>query len=304
MKLNHLDLHVADVQRTALFFEQYFGFELRSSRTSPAIAILNDGHGFVLVLQRRTNDAPYSEGFHVGFLLESEDAVCSFYERAKGGGLDISEVVRNNRGVMTYCRAPGEILVEVSWHRPSPALAGRALPHGRRPRTFRRGREGPRPGVPSRPRLRQVGRVRVRSITRVASVRLGDTVVERARGAAGHADDAHHAQPRAAALFGRVVGDPHLTPAEHAGERARARLDDGGRSDLDRALGRAARLERGEPLLVADELGGVALFGPAGGSRAFGHRPDDSADRRRAQLSPFCRSMETSTVWPGEMKRR
>lgn len=121
MKLNHLDLQVTDVQATARFFEAYFGFEQRTSRTSPAIAVL-DGRGFVLVLQRRTpDDPPYPERFHVGFLVESEAEVLVFHERARREGLEISDVDRNNRGVLTYCRGPGRLLVEVSWHRPAPA---------------------------------------------------------------------------------------------------------------------------------------------------------------------------------------
>src|SRR3954451_621599 len=76
MKLNHLDLQVSDVQRTVDFFEKYFDLELRSSRTSPALAILSDRHGFVLVLQRRKHDAEtYPEGFHVGFLVDDVETV-------------------------------------------------------------------------------------------------------------------------------------------------------------------------------------------------------------------------------------
>jgi len=116
MKLNHIDLHVGDVQRTAAFFERYFGFALRTSRTSPAIAILDDGDGFVLVLQRAKDDAyTYPDGFHVGFLVDDEEQVIAFQAAARRDGLDVSDVDRNARGVMTYCRAPGGILVEVSY---------------------------------------------------------------------------------------------------------------------------------------------------------------------------------------------
>lgn len=119
MTLNHIDLQVPDVQGAALFFERYFGFEHRSSRTSPAVAILGDAHGFVLVLQRkRRDDEAYPEGFHVGFLVESEDLVRAFHERARGEGLVISDLQSNNRGLMTYCHAPGGVLVEVSCRRP------------------------------------------------------------------------------------------------------------------------------------------------------------------------------------------
>src|SRR5919202_1867944 len=104
MKLNHLDLQVPDVQATALFFERYFGFSLRSSRSSPAIAILDDGDGFVLVLQRRKGEEEaYPEGFHVGFLVADEAQVVAFQARARAEGLTISDVDRNARGVMAYC---------------------------------------------------------------------------------------------------------------------------------------------------------------------------------------------------------
>ena len=57
MKLNHLDLQVPDVQHTARFFERYFDFEHTSNRASPAIAILSDRHGLVLVLQKLKDPA-------------------------------------------------------------------------------------------------------------------------------------------------------------------------------------------------------------------------------------------------------
>ncbi|PTL78797.1 VOC family protein [Vitiosangium sp. GDMCC 1.1324] len=115
MKLNHIDLQVPDVQRTVLFFERYFDFELQSNRASPAIAILSDRQGLVLVLQRLKNKTDaYPEGFHVGFIVDREDLVHGFRERASSDGLEVSEVIRNNRGVMVYCKAPGDFLVEVN----------------------------------------------------------------------------------------------------------------------------------------------------------------------------------------------
>lgn len=52
MHINHLDLQVDDVQATRVFFERYFGLTLQSNAASPAIAILTDENGFVLVLQK------------------------------------------------------------------------------------------------------------------------------------------------------------------------------------------------------------------------------------------------------------
>ncbi|AGC41461.1 hypothetical protein MYSTI_00102 [Myxococcus stipitatus DSM 14675] len=115
MKLNHIDLQVPDVQRTAAFFERYFGFEHTSNRASPAIAILEDGAGLVLVLQRlKRPEEKYPEGFHVGFLVDAVETVLAFHARALADGLEVSEVIRNNRGTMVYCQAPGAVLVEVN----------------------------------------------------------------------------------------------------------------------------------------------------------------------------------------------
>jgi catechol 2,3-dioxygenase-like lactoylglutathione lyase family enzyme len=119
MRLNHIDLPVSDVQRTVGWFEQLFDFQLRSSRSSPAIAILNDGHGFVLVLQRRRNPAEaYPEGFHIGFVVEDVDTVQRFHTRARAASLEVSDIQRNNHGTQVYWKTPEGFLIEVSCRGP------------------------------------------------------------------------------------------------------------------------------------------------------------------------------------------
>jgi catechol 2,3-dioxygenase-like lactoylglutathione lyase family enzyme len=123
MKLNHLDLQVADVQQHVDFFEELFELRLQSSRTSPAIAFLDDGHGFVLVLQRKVDPpASYPEDFHLGFLVDDVATVHRFHDRARSAGVDISDVITNNRGTMVYCRAPAGFLVEVSCRTRGPGV--------------------------------------------------------------------------------------------------------------------------------------------------------------------------------------
>ncbi len=121
MHLNHLDLQVSDVVASVAFFESLFGLELRSSRTSPAIAILSDGRDFVLVLQRQASPV-YPDGFHLGFLVDDVDTVLRFHERARASGAAVSDVDVNNRGTMVYCRAPDGYAVEVSCRRVRPTV--------------------------------------------------------------------------------------------------------------------------------------------------------------------------------------
>jgi catechol 2,3-dioxygenase-like lactoylglutathione lyase family enzyme len=117
MQLNHLDLQVRDVQRCVSLLETYFDFELRSSRSSPAIAILSDRAGFTLVLQRmRDEQASYPEGFHIGFLRETPEEVHAFHARARAAGLNVSDIIENGRGTLVYFKSDDLCLIEVSCH--------------------------------------------------------------------------------------------------------------------------------------------------------------------------------------------
>lgn len=114
MKLNHLDLLVYDVPRTAAFFERYFGLCVRSNPSSTALIILTDESGFVLVLQRAQPHERYPEGFHVGFLLDDVSSVHALHARAVADGTPVSDVLNNGRGTMIYLTAPEGYHVEVS----------------------------------------------------------------------------------------------------------------------------------------------------------------------------------------------
>lgn len=125
MKLNHLDLQVQDVTRTKAFFERYFGLHVQSNPSSPALVILTDEAGFVLVLQRSQTPQPYPEGFHLGFLLDDVASVQALHARALADGAQVSDVIVNGRGTMIYLTAPEGYYVEVSCqrHRFAPASA-------------------------------------------------------------------------------------------------------------------------------------------------------------------------------------
>jgi catechol 2,3-dioxygenase-like lactoylglutathione lyase family enzyme len=124
MKINHLDLQVADVQATVAVFERLLGLRLQSSRTSPALAILTDDEGFTLVLQRRKGDSErYPEGFHFGFLVDDVERVRAFHASASAETLEVSAIIETGRGTLVYARTPDGLLIEVAHHRRSPKLA-------------------------------------------------------------------------------------------------------------------------------------------------------------------------------------
>ena len=117
MKLNHADLQVRDVPATIDFFVRHFGLHPQTKIDSPSFAILTDGHGFVLVLQRCREGEAYPEGFHLGFLVDDPESVVRLHERARAEGADVSDVQENGRGTMIYFTRPEGYLVEVAWQR-------------------------------------------------------------------------------------------------------------------------------------------------------------------------------------------
>lgn len=121
MQLNHLDLPVPDVAATAAFFERHCGFRLRESRGNNGMAILVGEGGFVLVLTRlRAEGADvFPDTFHIGFLLDSEDAVRKVHAglAETAAATELSPMNHMRGAFLFFCRAPGDILIEVS-HRP------------------------------------------------------------------------------------------------------------------------------------------------------------------------------------------
>lgn len=132
MHINHLDLLVHDVAATSAFFERYFGLRIETNPGSPALVIMTDPEGFVLVLQRAPAGAHYPPGFHLGFLLDDVESVRALHARASADGAAVSDVIVNGRGTMIYLTAPEGYRVEVACqnHRfgRAPAPSGEAAP--------------------------------------------------------------------------------------------------------------------------------------------------------------------------------
>jgi hypothetical protein len=116
VKLNHLDLQADDVQALAGFLVDHFDLRRRSNDRSPAIAILGDDDGFVLVIQRRRDGdvLPYPDGFHIGFIHDDAASVRAHHRRLGDAGVAVSPVDVNARGTRFYVTAPAGVLIETS----------------------------------------------------------------------------------------------------------------------------------------------------------------------------------------------
>ena len=116
LRLNHANLPVADVAPLRDFFVRHFAFTEVAARGG--LAVLRGGDGFVLNLMRAAGGAEYPRNFHVGFFVDTPEAVRAKHAELRAAGLAPGDVEALARGgfasVTFYCEAPGGVLVEVS----------------------------------------------------------------------------------------------------------------------------------------------------------------------------------------------
>ena len=116
MHINHIDIPVPDIAVTRDFFVDRLGFAHVATLGQDGLAILKDDNGTVLVLSRAKSGAAPADGFHIGFLLESREAVDAMHARLPAG-VPCAAPRDMRGGYVFYLEAPGPILIEVG-HRP------------------------------------------------------------------------------------------------------------------------------------------------------------------------------------------
>ncbi|WP_156390542.1 VOC family protein [Caulobacter sp. Root487D2Y] len=116
MRLNHIDLPVPDVAATRDFFETWLGFTHERTLGQDGLSILRDDAGLVLVLSRLRRDGAqtWPIPFHIGFHLESQEAVSALHARLAAGGLAVAPPTMQHGAFGFYLTAPGDILLEVA----------------------------------------------------------------------------------------------------------------------------------------------------------------------------------------------
>ena len=87
MQLNHLHLHVRDLDVAKTFYERWFGFR-EHVRHGP-ILFLRDDADLDLALAPDENPPELPSWFHFGFRLESADAVKAMYDAMTAEGVTI-----------------------------------------------------------------------------------------------------------------------------------------------------------------------------------------------------------------------
>jgi catechol 2,3-dioxygenase-like lactoylglutathione lyase family enzyme len=113
MDLNHLHLHVRNVDRSKRFYESYFGFRERVRHGN--ILFLRNASGFDLALVPDRTPLSFPEWFHFGFRLGSARAVRILHGHMSSKGGQVQDI-EEYPGYMTFrCADPDGYGIEVYW---------------------------------------------------------------------------------------------------------------------------------------------------------------------------------------------
>jgi catechol 2,3-dioxygenase-like lactoylglutathione lyase family enzyme len=119
MNLNHIHLHVASAKAAAAFYARHFG--LRELVWHGDMVFMRDEAGMDLALAQDDDRQPLPDWFHIGFRLDSADAVAALHDRLSAAGVSITEPLQRE-GDLTYfrCQDPDAHTLEI-YFEPDPA---------------------------------------------------------------------------------------------------------------------------------------------------------------------------------------
>ena len=110
MRLNHLQLMVADVEAAAAFLTRYFGLKAQPGEDEDRIT-LTDESGTALILVEGQDHA-YPKSFRLGFVQPDQAAVAALWQRLEQDG---QQPARQDdaSGEAFDVMAPGGMMIEV-----------------------------------------------------------------------------------------------------------------------------------------------------------------------------------------------
>ena len=113
MDLNHLHLHVRNVDHSKRFYESYFGFRERVRHGN--ILFLRNTSGFDLALVPDRTPLSFPEWFHFGFRLGSARAVRMLHGHMSSKGGQVQDIEEYPGYVTFRCADPDGYGIEVYW---------------------------------------------------------------------------------------------------------------------------------------------------------------------------------------------
>ena len=113
MDLNHLHLHVRNVDRSKRFYESYFGFRERVRHGN--IVFLRNTSGFDLALVPDRAALSLPEWFHFGFRLGDARAVQTLRDHMSSQDVHVQDIEEYPGYITFRCADPDGYGIEVYW---------------------------------------------------------------------------------------------------------------------------------------------------------------------------------------------
>ena len=113
MDLNHLHLHVRNLDRAQRFYESYLRFRERVRHGD--ILFLRNTSGFDLALAPNPTLFSFPEWFHFGFRLGSARAVRKLHSRMNSEGVKVHDIEEHSDYVTFRCMDSDGYAIEVYW---------------------------------------------------------------------------------------------------------------------------------------------------------------------------------------------
>lgn len=116
MDLNHLHLHVKDLEKSQIFYQNYFGFQERIRQHN--ILFLRNPEGFELALMPESKPNIFPFWFHFGFRLNQPEEVRKLYDQMQKEKVLIEKPIFEDEEFVSFrCLDPDEYKIEVYWEK-------------------------------------------------------------------------------------------------------------------------------------------------------------------------------------------
>jgi catechol 2,3-dioxygenase-like lactoylglutathione lyase family enzyme len=115
LRLGHLNIKVSDLDRSANFYRQWFGFDHVLAEYRDGTRFVTDSSGFELGLQPRSGHVDPAGDWHFGFLASDASAVRDLMADMAFAGVPIAEPEDEPGYVGFKCHDPDGYMIEVYW---------------------------------------------------------------------------------------------------------------------------------------------------------------------------------------------
>ena len=111
----HLNLVVADVERSQAFYARWFGFDQRPETVSDGTRFVRDRDGFDLAFHPGAPPSPPAPTVHFGFRTRDDDEVRALLAELRAAGVNVTETHDEPGYVSLKCLDPDGYEIEVYW---------------------------------------------------------------------------------------------------------------------------------------------------------------------------------------------